>query len=180
MKPALIVVMLALATTAYADDLEKYCPAITEIYGQCSPELVANWLAHQNDTYIKPGIPQSPQPDAKPDTIATSTLPRNESLNGTPAQSGTSSTAGTSDGLNIPSSPSGAPTLNYTMFYVPVRGNKTQENRTGGFIKVEMNRNYVEPEAMGKGTGGDEGIPLWLFSTLVVPAGIIFVNLRKE
>jgi hypothetical protein len=171
--------MLALATLAYADDYEKWCAPIIEIYGVCSPELVANWMAHQNDTYIKPGMPQSPQPDAKPEPIATSTLPRNESLMEPPAQSGTSSTAGTSDGPNIPSSPSGAPTINYTMFYVPVKENKTQENRTGGFIKVEMNKDYVEPEAAGNGEGTDGGIPLWLFSTLVVPAGIIVVNLRK-
>jgi hypothetical protein len=171
--------MLALATLAHADDYEKWCAPIIEIYGVCSPELVANWMAHQNDTYIKPGMPQSPQPDAKPEPIATSTLPRNESLMEPPAQSGTSGTAGTPDGPNIPSSPSGAPTINYTMFYVPVKENKTQENGTREFIKVEMNRNYVEPESTGDGEGSDEGIPLWLFSTLVVPAGIIVVNLRK-
>jgi len=172
--------MLALATTAYADDLEKYCPAITELYGACSPELVANWLAHQNDTYIKPGIPQFPQPDAKPDTIATSNLSLNWSLNGTPAQSGTSSTAEAPAGPVIPSSPVGASSyLNYTMFYVPVKENKTEENKTVGLIKVRMNKDYVEPEKTGNVEGTDNGIPVWLFATLVIPAGVVFVNLRK-
>jgi hypothetical protein len=56
LKPALIAVFLLLAVTAYADDYEKWCPSIIEIYGVCSPELVANWLAHQNpsETIVPP------------------------------------------------------------------------------------------------------------------------------
>lgn len=38
-----------------ADDLSRYCPMISAIYnGDCSPELVANFLAHQNDVYVRP------------------------------------------------------------------------------------------------------------------------------
>ena len=54
MKPALIVAIALLATIAFADEWEKYCPTVTEIYGICSPELVANWLAHANDVYTRP------------------------------------------------------------------------------------------------------------------------------
>jgi len=42
-----------LGTVVIAEDLSRYCPTITEIYGVCSPELVQNYLDHINDTYRK-------------------------------------------------------------------------------------------------------------------------------
>ena len=47
--------MLMLVGTIYAADLEYYCPTVQAIYGVCSPELVANYIAHINDTYKRPG-----------------------------------------------------------------------------------------------------------------------------
>jgi len=52
-KMRLTAVFLMLGTVVIAEDLSRYCPTITEIYGVCSPELVQNYLDHINDTYRK-------------------------------------------------------------------------------------------------------------------------------
>lgn len=46
----LLIIALLLVPVIHAEDYSRYCSMITEIYGVCSPELVANYLAHSQDT----------------------------------------------------------------------------------------------------------------------------------